>query len=113
MRVYKIVPSDVWDQAVASGEFRGSGIDLDDGFIHLSSAEQVRETAALHFAGQEGLLLIEFDTDDLGDALRWEASRGGAMFPHVYGSIGVGLAKWACPMPWKNGTFVFPQDLAE
>ncbi len=85
--IYKIIDADVWAEAESTGEFCGVGIDLADGFIHLSSAGQVTETLAKYFAGQTNLIVVSVDTEKLGDRLRWEASRGGDLFPHVYGSI--------------------------
>ena len=85
--VYKICPAALWRDAVAAGVFHGSEVDLRDGFIHFSTAEQVAETAAKHFAGQSDLLLIAIDGDRLGEALKWEPSRGGALFPHLYAPL--------------------------
>jgi uncharacterized protein (DUF952 family) len=85
--IYKIVAAPEWRAAAASGVFRGAAIDLADGFIHFSTAEQARETAARHFAGQRDLLLVAVDATRLGDALKWEVSRGGALFPHLYAPL--------------------------
>jgi uncharacterized protein (DUF952 family) len=85
--LYKICPAALWRAAEREGVFRGSAHDLRDGFIHFSTAAQVAETAAKHFAGQDDLLLIAVDGDALGDALKWEVSRGGARFPHLYGEL--------------------------
>jgi uncharacterized protein (DUF952 family) len=98
-RVYKILSARAWAQAKAVGRFEGAAIDLKDGFIHLSSADQVRETARLHFAGQEGLIVVAFEAESLGAALKWEPSRGGALFPHLYGPLDVGLAVDVQPLP--------------
>ncbi len=87
MRIYKIVHEALWREAEAAGVFTGAPVDVADGFIHFSTAEQVDETAARHFAGQTGLLLVEVDADALGNALRWEPSRGGALFPHLYNTL--------------------------
>ncbi len=97
-QVYKIVSATAWQKAQADGEFRGAGVDLEDGFIHLSTAEQVQETADLHFAGQSDLLLVSVPTDDFGEELRWEASRGGALFPHLYGKIRIDQITSADPI---------------
>ena len=83
--LYKICPAALWREAERAGAFRGSAVDLRDGFIHFSTAAQVAETAAKHFAGQSDLLLIGVDSAPLGAALKWEPSRGGALFPHLYG----------------------------
>lgn len=87
--VYKICTAAEWRQASGAGAFVGAAIDVRDGFIHLSTAAQVAETARLHFAGQADLMLLEVETAALGDALRYEASRGGALFPHLYGVLPV------------------------
>jgi uncharacterized protein (DUF952 family) len=85
--VYKICPVSLWREAEHSGVFRGSDDDRRDGFIHFSTAAQVAETAAKHFAGQTDLLLVRINTADLGDQLKWEPSRGGGLFPHLYGEL--------------------------
>jgi len=85
--IYKICPAPAWREAERLGIYRGSADDLRDGFIHFSAAAQVAETLARHFAGQPDLFLIAIDADDLGDALRWEPSRGGQLFPHLYGEL--------------------------
>lgn len=87
--VYKICPQSDWETALATGVFTGAGIDLADGYIHLSTMAQVQDTARLHFRGQTGLILLEIETAALGDALRYEASRNGALFPHLYGPLPV------------------------
>ena len=91
-RVYKILPSTAWDAACGAGRFDGSPVDLQDGFIHFSTAAQAQETAARHFAGQQGLVIVGFDAAALGEALRWEPSRYGALFPHLYGALDPALA---------------------
>ena len=85
--VYKICPRDLWEKAQADGVFRGAAIDLTDGFIHFSTAAQAAETARRHFAGQDGLLLVAVEAAALGEALVYEASRGGDLFPHLYGDL--------------------------
>ncbi|MEV0155897.1 DUF952 domain-containing protein [Micromonospora sp. NPDC050686] len=87
--IYKLLPSAEWADALARGRFTGSAVDHQDGFIHLSAADQVVETARRHFAGATGLTLLTVDPDRLGAALRWEPSRGGALFPHLYGELPV------------------------
>ena len=84
---YKILTAPQWAAWQNAGAFAGAPVDIADGFIHLSAANQVAETRAKHFAGQSGLVLAEIDLAALGDAVKWEISRGGALFPHVYGSI--------------------------
>jgi len=92
MRVYKIIDGAAWQAASAAGWFDGAAIDLADGFIHFSSAAQAQETARRHFAGQDGLVLVAFDAAALGDALRWEISREGDLFPHLYGPLNPAMA---------------------
>lgn len=84
MFVYKICTAALWAEAERERVFRGAPVDFADGYIHFSTATQVAETLTKHFAGQSNLLLVEVDTDRLGDALKWEPSRGGALFPHLY-----------------------------
>ena len=101
--VYKIVPADLWAAAEAAGRFEGASIDVTDGYIHLSDETQVRETAARHFAGQDDLLLVSVDADDLGPALQWEPSRAGALFPHLYGPLSVALVRRVATLPMRAG----------
>jgi uncharacterized protein (DUF952 family) len=97
-RVYKILPAETWAAAMRAGRFEGAGIDLADGYIHLSTAAQAQETARLHFAGQAGLVLLRIDADRLGAALKWEPSRGGQRFPHLYGGLDCTLVEAATPI---------------
>lgn len=107
--VYKICTRRAWAEAEHTGAYLGSDLDRADGFIHLSGRDQVEDTARRHFAGQDDLVLVSFDADRLGDALRWEASRGGALFPHVYGALPVELAIQVTPLPrGPGGAHVFP-----
>jgi uncharacterized protein (DUF952 family) len=89
-KIYKIAPASAWREAERHGVYRGSADDVRDGFIHFSTAAQVAETARKHFVGQAGLFLIELDVEALGDALRWELSRDGALFPHLYDELDLG-----------------------
>ncbi len=89
-KIYKICPASAWREAERQGVFRGSAVDISDGFIHFSTASQVEETARKHFAGQTGLFLIAVDVDALGAALRWERSRNDELFPHLYGELDLG-----------------------
>ena len=86
-RIYKILRREEWDRARALRRFEGSAVDLADGYIHFSTAAQAQETARRHFAGQDGLVVLELDTDDLGPDVKWEPSRGGDLFAHLYGSF--------------------------
>jgi uncharacterized protein (DUF952 family) len=88
--IYKICPASAWREAERQGVYRGSPDDSRDGFIHFSTAEQVAATAAKYFVGQSGLFLVAVDADALGDALRWEPSRGGDLFPHLYDELDLG-----------------------
>jgi uncharacterized protein (DUF952 family) len=91
--IYKICPRPEWESAIAAGVYRGSAVDLRDGFIHFSTARQVDETQRRHFAGQRDLVRVGVDPDTLGQALRYEASRGGDLFPHLYDVLPVHLAR--------------------
>ncbi|MEO8812314.1 MAG: DUF952 domain-containing protein [Caulobacteraceae bacterium] len=90
--IYKILARSEWTAAAATGRFDGSPVDLADGFIHFSTAVQAPETARRHFRGRAGLVVIAVAAEALGDALKWEPSRGGALFPHLYGSLPCALA---------------------
>ena len=107
--LYKICPMELWRAAEAAGAFDGAPVDHADGFIHLSLAGQVEETAARHFAGQDDLLLIAVDGDALGGSLRFEASRGGDLFPHLYGPLPLSAVEWTAPLPLgPDGRHLFP-----
>ena len=112
--LYKVLPAVIWRSAEAEGLFRGAGIDLQDGFIHLSGADQVVETVTKHFVGQRGLLLITIDGEKLGPSLRWEPSRGGELFPHVYGAISMEAVEKVDPLPLgDDGTHQFPSSTVD
>ncbi len=105
MPIYKILDAALWARMQADGRLDGAPVDLADGFIHFSTADQVRETAAKHFAGQDGLILLAVDADALGEALKWETSRGGALFPHLYRPLALDEVLWSKPMPLQaDGT---------
>lgn len=97
--VFKIVDSAAWRSAEAAGAFAGAPVDLKDGYVHLSARHQLRETAARHFRNREDLLLVAFEADDLGKELKWEPSRGGDLFPHLYGPLPTAAALWTRPLP--------------
>jgi uncharacterized protein (DUF952 family) len=108
--IYKICATAVWREAERAGGFRGAGADLRDGFIHFSTAAQVAETAAKHFAGATDLTLVAVEADALGGALKWEVSRGGALFPHLYGALPLTAVSWAKPLPLgADRRHVFPE----
>jgi uncharacterized protein (DUF952 family) len=107
--LYKIVPAALWRAAEHDGVFRGSEVDLRDGFIHFSTASQVTETAAKHFAGGRDLLLVSVDSAELGGALKWEPSRGGAPFPHLYAPLALAAVRKVEPLPLgADGHHRFP-----
>lgn len=97
--IYKILPRPLWTEARSAGALTGAPVDLKDGFIHFSTATQVRETAAKHFANQADLVLVAVDADRLGAELKWEVSRGGALFPHLYAKLPVSAVKWFRDLP--------------
>ena len=108
--IYKICPGPLWREAERAGVFNGAPIDLRDGYIHFSTAVQVRETAAKHFVGQAGLVLVAVEAAALGPALRYEPSRGGDLFPHLYGALPVDRVCWAKPLPLGlDGRHLFPE----
>jgi len=110
--IYKIAPAKLWHEAEAQGAFKGSPVDIADGFIHFSTAEQTRETAARHFAGQDDLLLAAIDPERLGPALRYEPSRGGALFPHLYAALPMTAVLWVKPLlRGKDGHHLFPDEI--
>jgi len=98
MVVYKIVAAVEWREAETAGVFAGAAIDRADGFIHFSTAEQAPETAAKWFAGREDLTLAAVDAEALGGDLRWEPSRGGALFPHLYAALPMSAVVWSRPL---------------
>jgi uncharacterized protein (DUF952 family) len=105
--IYKILPADMWQKANKDGLFRGSAVDLR--FIHFSTASQTVETAAKHFGGQRDLVLLYVDTERLGGNLKWEPSRGGALFPHLYRDLALAAVIKAVPLPiGEDGVHRFP-----
>jgi uncharacterized protein (DUF952 family) len=108
--IYKICSNALWAEAERAGVFHGAPVDARDGFIHFSSATQVRETAAKYFAGAKDLMLIAVDADALGDALKWELSRDGDLFPHLYGELPLAAVLWTRPLPLGiDRRHVFPE----
>jgi uncharacterized protein (DUF952 family) len=97
-KVYKIAARADWEPARLKGRFDGAAIDLRDGYIHLSTAAQAAQTARLYFAGQADLVLLKIDAGRLGPALRWEPSRGGDPFPHLYGPLDCAVVEAATPI---------------
>jgi uncharacterized protein (DUF952 family) len=108
--IYKLCQAALWRDAKQAGIFAGSSIDRADGYIHFSTAAQVVETAALHFRGESDLLLVAVDGARLGPALRYEASRGGALFPHLYSALPLSAVLWVRPLPvGADGSHQFPE----
>jgi uncharacterized protein (DUF952 family) len=105
--IYKILPRIEWEAALAQGRFEGSAVDLTDGFIHFSAADQAAETARRYFAGRSDLMVLVVRAEALGPALKWEASRGGALFPHLYGPLACDQVTEARPAP------LGPEDLPD
>jgi len=111
--IYKLVPASAWQVAEAAGSFTGSPVDLADGYIHLSTASQVAETAAKHFAGVADLLVVAVSTAAVAANLRWEPSRGGALFPHIYGVLPLDAVLSVTPVPLGvDGQRAWPDHLA-
>lgn len=110
--IYKIETRLVWELAMAKGVYVGAKIDLDDGFIHFSTAEQARETASKHFDGREGLIIAAIDSGTLEDNLKWEVSRGDALFPHLYAHLDMAsvVATFDLPLD-KNGNHIFADEI--
>jgi len=107
--IYKICETAHWADAERDGEFRGSAVDFADGYIHFSTAAQVAGTAAKHFAGMSGLVLVAVGAEELGGALKWETSRGGALFPHLYGALPLTAVRWVKPLRLDyDGRHVLP-----
>lgn len=111
MLIYKIFRPAEWDALAATGTTTGAPIDISDGYIHFSTAEQVRETVAKHFANAGDLVLLACDSDALGDTLKWEVSRGGALFPHLYRMLTLGDVLWHKPLPQGPDGHQFPEDM--
>ena len=111
MLVYKIFRADEQAAFEAAGETLGAPIDLADGYVHLSAADQVKETCAKYFAGAEGLFLLAVDTEACGDALKWEPSRGGADFPHLYRALKMSDVVWTKSLPLGADGHEFPDEL--
>ena len=111
MLIYKIFRAPEWAELQAKGETSGAPIDIADGYVHFSTAAQATETAAKHFADEDDLTLLALDAETLGDALRWEPSRGGALFPHLYRPLRLTDVLWHRPLPLVDGIHRFPPEM--
>ncbi|TCP41278.1 DUF952 domain-containing protein [Rhodovulum marinum] len=111
MLIYKIFRRAEWDAFRAAGRTAGAQVDLADGFIHLSTAEQVTGTAEKHFAGESDLVLVAVEADRLGAALKWEPSRGGALFPHLYRDLTAADLVWDKSLPLGATGHIFPEGV--
>ena len=107
--LYKIMSRQEWETAQANGLYEGSGVDRSDGFIHLSASHQARATARKHFSGIVDLLLVSVAEEALGQSLKWEVSRGGDLFPHIYGTLPLSAVAEVIPLPFVNGVHQFPE----
>lgn len=108
--IYKIVPQQMWQEAQKTGIFTGAPIDIEDGYIHFSTADQVKATASKHFAGQNDLLLVAVDAALFGHELKYEVSRGGALFPHLYANLDLQLVQSVVALPLgEDGVHLFPE----
>lgn len=111
MLIYKIFRRPEWDALCAAGQTAGAPIDIADGYIHFSTAAQVMETAAKHFATESDLVLVAVAAASLGPALRWEPSRGGALFPHLYRPLALTDVVWDKSLPLGRTGHIFPEVL--
>ena len=111
MLIYKILSRPQWDAFRSAGQTNGAPVDLADGFIHFSAAPQLAETAARHFADQSDLVLVAFDANRMGKALKWETSRGGALFPHLYRALKVSEVVWDKSLPLGAAGHIFPEGV--
>lgn len=111
MLIYKILRRPEWDAFRAAAETAGAPVDLADGYIHFSTAEQIAETAARHFTHESNLVLLAVQADALGPSLRWEPSRGGALFPHLYRNLTLADVLWDKSLPLGASGHIFPEGL--
>ena len=109
--IYKICDREEWQTALAQGQFAGSAVDLKDGYIHFSAAHQLRETARRHFAGRHDLVLLSVAAEVLGSDLRWEKSRGGDLFPHLFAPLATRHVHSVVTLPWRDTVHEFPADI--
>lgn len=112
MLIYKIFRAEEWAQLQRDGVTLGAPVDVADGFVHFSTAQQAAETAAKHFAGESDLTILALESETLGEALKWEPSRGGALFPHLYRTLTMEDITWHMPLPLVDGVHQFPEGMA-
>tara|TARA_Y100000815_G_scaffold190648_1_gene174066 strand:+ start:1349 stop:1741 length:393 start_codon:yes stop_codon:yes gene_type:complete len=111
MLIFKIFRRPEWEEFRAAGSTDGAPVDIADGFIHFSTAEQVTETAAQHFTSESDLVLVAFDPDTMGADLKWETSRGGALFPHLYRQLRMNEVIWDKSLPLGATGHIFPEGV--
>jgi uncharacterized protein (DUF952 family) len=111
MLIYKIFRRPEWDAFKAAGQTLGAPVDLADGFIHFSAAPQLAETAAKYFGSESDLVLVAFEANRLGNALKWEVSRGGALFPHLYRALQLSEVVWDKSLPLGVSGHIFPEGV--
>lgn len=111
MLIYKILRRAEWDAFRTAGVTAGAPVDLADGYIHFSTALQLAETAARHFAGEDGLMLLAVRASDLGPALKWEAARAGQLFPHLYRPLQRADVIWEKSLPLGANGHIFPEGI--
>jgi len=111
MLIYKIFRTEEWQSLIDHGQTQGAPIDVTDGYIHFSTSEQVRETAAKHFANAGDLILVTCDSDAMKPDLKWEVSRDGALFPHLYRLMRMKDVIWHKPLPQGDAGHIFPDDM--
>ena len=112
MLIYKIFRPEEWQSLIDHGQTQGAPIDVTDGYIHFSTSEQVRETAAKHFANAGDLILVACDSDAMKPDMKWEVSRGGALFPHLYRLMRMDDVIWHKPLPQGDAGHIFPDDIS-
>ncbi len=112
MLIYKIIREAEWREFEFSNVFNGSEVDLADGYIHFSTAAQAPETAAKHFTNLNDLFILAVNSADFGDSIRWEPSRGGALFPHLYAPLRMESVVWSARLPLRDGVHAFPERMA-
>ncbi|MGI9394317.1 MAG: DUF952 domain-containing protein [Boseongicola sp.] len=111
MRVYKIFRKSEWEAFQGDGKSKGAPVDLDDGFIHFSTGTQLAETLALHFSGEDDLLILALEGGSLGSALKWEQSRGGSLFPHLYREMLLTDLLWVRPCTLGPTGHILPEGV--